>query len=341
MIRRMLGGTDFKISIVGFGAFAAGGWLWGDQDDDASLAAMRAALDTGVNWIDTAPIYGDGRADRLVGRLLKELPAGSRKPYIFGKFGHHVIDGVRVTRASKAQVVADCERVLRDLGVEAIDLFQQHWPAPEPVAETAAACADLLKAGKIRAIGVCNHDVAQLEAWRATGVPLHSVQNRYSIMVPQAADAVLPWCEEHNVGFLAHSTLHRGMLFGKWRPGHVFPPGDHRGERPEFTGQRLERALAAVEELRVVADADEIDVAQLALGALVVTPGLSACIVGARTAEQGAYLGELGLPATAEQMATIEDICGRMLKDLAAMPVATPGATPAAAAAPMNKPVGS
>jgi aryl-alcohol dehydrogenase-like predicted oxidoreductase len=165
-------------------------------------------------------------------------------------------------------------------------------------------------------------------------VPLHSVQNRYSVMVPQAADAVLPWCAEHNVGFLAHSTLHRGMLFGKWLPGHVFPPGDHRGERPEFQGARLERALQAVAELRAVADADEIDVAQLAMGALVVTPGLSGCIVGARNAAQGAYLGELGLPATAEQMAKVEDICGRMLADLAKLPAATP-------AAPAPKPPGA
>jgi aryl-alcohol dehydrogenase-like predicted oxidoreductase len=333
MIRRVLtlGAMPRKISIIGFGAFAAGGWMWGEQDDATSLAAMHAALEHGVNWIDTAPIYGDGRADRVVGRFLRELPA-ERRPLVFGKFGHHLVDGQRVNRASRAAVVADCERVLRDLQVEAIDLFQLHWPCPEPVAETAAACAELLAAGKIRAIGVCNHEVAQLDAWRATGVPLHSVQNRYSLMAPQAADAVLPWCEANGVAFLAHSTLHRGLLFGKWQPGHVFPPGDHRGERPEFQGRRLERALAAVAELRALAEADGMDVAQLAIGALVCTPGLTACIVGARSPEQGAYLGELGLPATAEQLARIEDIAARMHADLAGIAAEEAAQAPAATA---------
>jgi aryl-alcohol dehydrogenase-like predicted oxidoreductase len=318
MMRRELGTTGFRISVIGFGTFAVGGWMWGEQDDADSLAAIRAALDAGVNWIDTAPIYGSGRADRLVGRALAELPR-DRRPLVFTKFGHRLVDGQRVNCASRAQVVADCDSGLRDLGVEAIDLFQLHWPAPEPIAESAAACADLLRAGKIRAIGACNLSVAQLEEWRATGVPLHCLQTPYSIIRRQAADTVLPWCDEHGVGAIAYSTLHRGLLFGNWGADKTFSADDHRSERPDYRGRRFQRFLQAVEELRVIAAEDDATVAQLAIGVLVCTQGLTGCIVGARDAQQGAALGDLGMPATAKQVARVDEVIARLEADLAAI----------------------
>ncbi len=315
-MRRELGSTGFRISIVGFGTFAIGGWMWGEQDDTDSLAAIAAALDAGVNWIDTAPIYGSGRADRIVGQALARIPRDQR-PLVFTKFGHRLVDGQRVNCASRAQIVADCESGLRDLGVEAIDLFQLHWPAPGPIEETAAACAELLRAGKIRAIGVCNYDVEQLNAWRATGVPLHAVQIPYSIFRRQAADTVLPWCDEHGVGSLAYSPLHRGMLFGTWTPDKSFPAGDHRAERPDFRGRRFQRYLQAVDELRTIAAVDELSVAQLAIGAIVCTQGLSGCIVGARNAQQGAALGDLGMPVSAKQLEQVDGVLARLDADLA------------------------
>ncbi len=302
--------------MIGFGTFAVGGWMWGDQDDADSLAAIHAALDAGVNWIDTAPIYGSGRADRLVGRVLSELPK-DRRPLVFTKFAHRLVEGQRVTCASHAQVIADCETGLRDLGVDAIDLFQLHWPAPEPIAETAAACGELLRAGKIRAIGVCNLSVEQLDAWRATGVPLHCLQTPYSIIRHQAAESVLPWCAEHGVGAIAYSTLHRGLLFGKWDADKTFQPTDHRSERPDYRGKRFQRFLRAVDELRVIADEDEITIAELAIGVLVCTPGLTGCIVGARNAEQGAALGALGMPATAKQVERVDAVIAALETDLA------------------------
>ncbi len=313
-MRRELGSTGMVISVIGVGAFAAGGWMWGGQDDEASVAALHAALDAGVNWIDTAPIYGDGKADRVVGRVLKER---AERPLVFTKFGHHLQDGVRVTCGSRAQVLADCERGLKDLGVERIDLFQQHWPAPEPVAETAQACAELIQAGKVRAIGLCNADVSQLEAWHATGLPLHCLQMPYSIVKPQAATTTIPWCLAHGLGTLAYSPLQRGLLFGTWSPGKTFSAGDHRGERADFKGRRLERYLGAVEELREIAQADDLSVPQLAIGALLGTEGLTGCIVGARTREQGAALGELGTPLRAREMAAVEGVVERLLADLA------------------------
>jgi aryl-alcohol dehydrogenase-like predicted oxidoreductase len=318
MIRRELGATGMRISIIGLGAFGIGGWMWGEQDDADSVAAIHAAVEAGVDWIDTAPIYGSGRADRVVGRALRELDP-SRRPRVFTKFGHHLVDGKRITCGSRAQVIADCESGLRDLGVDVIDLFQLHWPAPEPIEETARACDELLKAGKIRAIGVCNYSVQQLDAWRATGIPLHCLQTPYSIVRPEAAETVLPWCAEHSVGAIAYSTTHRGLLFGTWTAEKSFPAGDARAERADFKGPRLARYLQAVEELRVVAEEDELSVAELAIGALTCTEGLTGCIVGARNAAQGAALGELGMPITAKQLARVDEIIARLRTDLAAI----------------------
>jgi aryl-alcohol dehydrogenase-like predicted oxidoreductase len=318
MIKRLLGSSDMAISVVGFGAFAAGGWMWAQQDDADTVAAIGAALDAGVNWIDTAPIYGSGKADAAVAAAIRDLPA-SRRPLVFTKFGHHLVEGRRVTSATRAEVIHDCDYNLRTFGVERLDLFQLHWPTPVPVAETAAACAELLQAGKIRAVGVSNFSVAQLDEWVATGLPLHSVQNAYSIVKPEAERDVLPWCAAHGVGFLAYSPLQRGLLFGGWTADKVFPPGDHRGERADFRGPRLARYLQAVEELKAVAAADELSCAQLAIGCLLCSEGLTACIVGARNAAQGALLGDLGLPAKAGQLAAVDGITARLLADLQAI----------------------
>ncbi len=317
MIKRLLGSSDLLITAVGYGAFPIGGWMWGEQDDADSVRAIHAALEAGVNWIDTAPIYGSGRADAVVARAVAELPA-ERRPYIFTKFGHHLVDGQRVNDGSRARIVADCEYALKTFGVDRLDLFQQHWPTPQPIDETARACEDLLRAGKIRAIGVSNYNVAQLEAWRLTTVPLHSVQNPYSLFRTDAERDVLPWCVANQVGFLAYSPLNRGMLFGTWTVDKVFPAGDHRAERPDFTQPRLGRFLDAVAEIRALAEEADQSCAELAIGSLMCTEGVSACIVGARNAEQGAFLGELGMPAKQSQLDAIEAICAQLRADLPA-----------------------
>ncbi len=315
MIKRSLGSTDLRISAVGLGVFAIGGWMWGQQDDADSIAAIHAAVDAGVNWIDTAPIYGDGRADRIVAQALKSLPA-DRRPLVFTKFGHHLVGGQRINDGTRARVIADCDYNLKVFGVESLDLFQLHWPTSTPIQETAQACAELLAAGKIRAIGVSNFNAAQLEEWRLTGVPLHALQCPYSLIRPDVALAELPWCFEHGVGALAYSPLHRGLLSGTWTADKTFPKDDHRGDRPDFQGPRLARFLAAVDELKMLADEDDMAVPQLAIGYLLCTEGLTAAIVGARNAAQGAALADLAMPLKARQMATIDEILTRLRDDL-------------------------
>jgi len=315
MIRRTFGQTDLTISAIGFGAWAIGGWLWGEQDDADSISAIHAALAAGVTWIDTAPIYGSGRSERVVGEALRQLPAGQR-PLVFTKFGLGDDSAKRALSATRAEVLGECEASLRRLGVERIDLYQLHWPVSQPMAEVAGACDELLRAGKIGAIGVCNFSVEQVAAWTATGLPLHAVQTPYSILRPAAADTVLPWCEAQGLGAIAYSPLFRGMLFGTWGPDKTFAAGDSRGEHKDYRGPRFLRHLQAIDELRRVAAEDDLSVAQLAIGALMGTPGLTGCIVGARNATQGAALGELGMPITAKQLAVVDDIIVRLLRDL-------------------------
>src|SRR5690349_20286900 len=295
MQTRRLGTSGFDISTIGLGTWATGGWMWGGQDDDASIQAIHAAVDHGVNWIDTAPIYGSGHSEVIVGRAIKTLPAG-RRPLIFIKFGLGDDSQAAATRAAgRADVVRECEASLRRLGVDAIDLYQLHWPAPQPIAETAAACAELLQAGKIRAIGVSNYSVAQLEEWRATGVPLHSVQSPFSLFRPAIAADVLPYAAKTNLGVIAYSPLFRGMLFGTWKKGKTFAEGDTRGAHKDYQGARFERHLAAIDAVRAVAADGALSVAQLCVGVLLHTPGLTGCIVGARSARQGALIANLGV----------------------------------------------
>jgi aryl-alcohol dehydrogenase-like predicted oxidoreductase len=318
MLTRQLGTTGFNITSIGFGTWAVGGEQWGGQDDAASLAAMEAALDHGINWIDTAPIYGSGHSEVIVGRLLKQLPA-SRRPYVFTKFGLGANMSAIARSASRAEVLAECEASLKRLGVDAIDLYQLHWPVDQPITETAGACAELMKAGKIRAIGVSNFSVAQLEEWRATGVPLQTLQPPYSILRPAAGADVIPWCAAHNVGVISYSPLFRGLLFGTWKRSKTFPEGDARGQHKDYLGARFQRHLDAVDEIRQLAGDSGLSCAQLCVGVLLRAPGLTGVIAGARNARQGALIASLGVAVTDEQASAVKAIIGRLQADLATM----------------------
>lgn len=316
MVRRTLGTSGFEISTIGVGTWAVGGWQWGGQDDADSIAAIHAAIDHGINWIDTAPIYGSGRSETVVGRAVRELPP-SRRPLIFTKFGLGD-DSANVRRsASRAEVIEECERSLRRLGVETIDLYQLHWPVDQPVEETAGACEELLRAGKIRAIGVSNFSVEQLEAWRATGVPLHSLQSPYSILRPAVRQTTLPWCAQHNVGFIAYSPLLRGMLFGTWGRDKTFPPDDGRATHKDYSGARFARHLDAIDELRALAGRHGLSVPQLCVGTILITPGMTGAIVGARNRWQGSLIASLGVEIPTELADRVWEIVGRLEKDLA------------------------
>lgn len=318
MQQRELGSSGLYISTIGLGSWAIGGWMWGPQDDAASEAAIHAAIDHGVNWIDTAPIYGGGHSETIVGRALKAIPA-SRRPLVFTKFGVGADTSVNRRAAGRADVVAECDASLRRLNVDRIDLFQLHWPAPEPVAETARACEDLLKSGKIRAIGVSNFSVEQLDAWHRTGVPLHSLQAPYSILRPAVKAAVVPWCAAHRTGVIAYSPLFRGLLFGTWNRDKTFAADDGRGGHKDYSGPRFARHLDAVKEITELGNRSGLSCPQLCIGVLLRTPGLTGCIVGARNAHQGALIASLGADLTDEQADAVWAIAMRLEQDLARM----------------------
>jgi aryl-alcohol dehydrogenase-like predicted oxidoreductase len=318
MQRRNLGSSGFEISRIGLGTWAVGGHMWGGQDDTNSIDAIHAAIDHGINWIDTAPIYGSGHSEEVVGRAIKQLPA-ARRPLIFTKFGLGTTPQPPTRSASAAEVKAECEDSLRRLAVDHIDLYQLHWPAPQPVAETAGACGELLKAGKIRAIGVSNFSVPQLEEWLATGVPLHSDQPPYSILRPAVKHDVLPWCASHHVGAISYSPLFRGLLFGTWAKDKTFPEDDGRSTHKDYSGVRFQRHLQAVEEIRDIASSGGLSVAQLCVGVLLETPGLTGVIAGARNARQGGLIANLGVTVSPEQASAVWRIADGLAKDLATM----------------------
>jgi aryl-alcohol dehydrogenase-like predicted oxidoreductase len=318
MQRRKLGSSGFEISRIGLGTWAVGGHMWGGQDDTNSIEAIHAALDHGINWIDTAPIYGSGHSEEVVGRAIKQLPA-SQRPLIFTKFGLG-IDGSNPNRSAAAtEVMAECDASLRRLGVDQIDLYQLHWPAPQPIPETAGACGTLLKAGKIRAVGVSNFSTAQLEEWLATGVPLHSDQPPYSILRPAVKHDVLPWCASHNVGVISYSPLFRGLLFGTWATDKTFPEDDGRSTHKDYSGVRFQRHLQAIEEIRDIASSGGLSVAQLCVGVLLDTAGLTGVIAGARNARQGGLIANLGVTVSPEQASAVWKIAERLAKDLETM----------------------
>ena len=318
MVKRRLGKTEFEITTVGLGTWAIGGRQWGPQDDEASIGAIHAAIDHGINWVDTAPIYGSGHSEEVVGRALKKLPV-SRRPLVFTKFGLGVNVDAPVKSAAARDVIEECEASLRRLGVERIDLYQLHWPVPQRIPETAGACAQLLTAGKIRAIGVSNFSVAQLDEWMATGVPLHAVQPPYSILRPAAAEDVLPWCAANHVGAISYSPLFRGLLFGTWSRDKTFGPDDARGPHKDYSGPRFQRHLDAVDELQAIARRGGLSCAQLCVGVLLATPGLTGVICGARDARQAALVAHLGVTVTADQSREVWRVADRLRQDLEAL----------------------
>ena len=318
MVTRRLGRTDFEITTIGLGTWAIGGRQWGPQDDEASIGAIHAAVDHGINWVDTAPIYGGGHSEEVVGRAVKALPP-SRRPLVFTKFGLGVDVDAPVKSATAREVIAECDGSLRRLGVDHIDLFQLHWPVPQPIAETASACATLLAAGKIRAIGVSNYSVAQLDEWMKTGVPLHSNQPPYSILRPAAAADVLPWCATHDVGAITYSPLFRGLLYGTWRRDKTFGPDDARGAHKDYSGARFQRHLDAVDELQAIARSGGLSTAQLCVGVLLATPGVTGVICGARDARQGALVANLGVTVSDEQSRQTWAVAERLRTDLETM----------------------
>ncbi len=239
-------GTNLQPTRVALGTWAIGGWMWGGSDDKDSIRTIQSALDRGINIIDTAPVYGFGHSEEIVGKAI----AGRRQNVILAsKVGLDWKDGKPFRNAGKARIEKEIEDSLRRLKTDAIDIYQIHWPDPAtPIAETAEALNALYKAGKIRAIGVSNFDVAQMEAFRAVA-PLHTAQPPYNLFERQAEEDVLPYCADHKIATLAYGALCRGLLSGRINADTKFSGDDLRRNDPKFRAPRFQQYLAAVERL--------------------------------------------------------------------------------------------
>jgi aryl-alcohol dehydrogenase-like predicted oxidoreductase len=289
-----LGTTGMELTRAGFGAWAIGGgdwsFAWGPQDDDASVAAIHHAVERGVNWVDTAAVYGLGHSEEVVGRALRELPAAER-PYVFTKCGLVWDAADRTVRPRRvmapASVREEVEGSLRRLGVDRIDLYQVHWPAEDgtPLDEYWQAMVDLRAEGKVRAIGLSNHDVEQLTTAEKVG-HVDSLQPPFSAINRSAAEE-LAWCDGNGTGVIVYSPMQSGLLTGAFSAERVaaLPSDDWRRTAPEFT-TRLDRNLALAAALAPVAARHGVSVAAVAVAWTLAWPGVTGAIVGARSPEQ-------------------------------------------------------
>jgi aryl-alcohol dehydrogenase-like predicted oxidoreductase len=283
---RQLGYTESHFSVIGFGTFPLGGsgwkFSWGPQDDRDSVNAIVRAVELGVNWIDTAAVYGFGHSEEVVGLALKRC---SRKPFVATKCGSRWDgNGNIFRRLRKASVREEAEASLRRLGVDAIDLYQMHWPLPEEeVEEGWGALAQLVKEGKVRYLGVSNFSVVQMERVQAIH-PIASLQPPYSLLRRDIESEILPFCGRHRIGVAAYSPLQKGLLTGKFSVERVknLPPIDHRRNDPMFAEPQLSATLQLVQGLERLAREQDMTVAELALTWVLRRPEVTAAIVGAR-----------------------------------------------------------
>ena len=275
---------------IGFGAWAIGGgdwqFAWGHQEDDDSVAAIERALDLGINWIDTAAIYGLGHSEEVVARALKQ---SSHKPFIYTKCSMRWQADRSIYRSlTAASVREEVEASLRRLQIDVIDLYQIHWPDPEKeIEEGWETMAKLQQEGKVRYLGVSNFNVAQME--RASKIaPVTALQPPYSLVNRKAEGEILPWCESHGVGVINYSPMASGLLTGKMTRARIeaMPADDWRRRSPQFQSPKLEKNLALVELLREIGDAHGVEPGVVAVAYTLHHPAVTAAIVGARNAAQ-------------------------------------------------------
>jgi|HubBroStandDraft_1064217.scaffolds.fasta_scaffold43786_1 aryl-alcohol dehydrogenase-like predicted oxidoreductase len=239
-------GTSLTVSRVALGTWAMGGWMWGGTDESQSVATIRAALDQGINLIDTAPVYGFGVSEEIVGRALTGVRS---RAVIATKAGVEWRDGKVFRNATGERIMAEIDDSLRRLRTDYIDIYHVHWPDPlVPIEETARAMRTLYERGKIRAIGVSNFSVAQMQAFRAVA-PLHVLQSPYNLFERAIDDEILPYCLQNGITTLGYGALCRGLLSGRMRPETTFGSDDLRRVDPKFQPPRYAQYLKAVEQL--------------------------------------------------------------------------------------------
>jgi aryl-alcohol dehydrogenase-like predicted oxidoreductase len=291
MNTRKLGNSDLMITPIGFGAWAVGGpWQfgWGKQSDHDSIAAIHRALELGINWIDTAAVYGLGHSEEVVAKALRDW-AGKR-PYVFTKCGMVWNEKCEVGYSLRAESIRrECEASLRRLSADVIDLYQIHWPADD-LAETLegwATMAELQKEGKVRWVGVCNFTVQELQKEREIA-PVTSLQPPYSLIRRDIEKDLLPFCQRENIGVIVYSPMASGLLTGAMTRERIanLPADDWRRQNPEFQEPKLSKNLALVERLRAIGARHGKLPAEVAIAWTLRNPAVTGAIVGARNAKQ-------------------------------------------------------
>ncbi|MGN6545471.1 MAG: aldo/keto reductase [Aureliella sp.] len=290
MKTKQLGNTDLELTRIGLGTWAIGGgnwkFAWGPQDDGDSIRTIRRALDLGINWIDTAPVYGLGHCEEVVGQALEGL---SQRPIVATKCGRVWDEQRQISaRIKRESILAEVEASLRRLGIDVIDLYQIHWPQPdEDIEEAWEAMTSLVKAGKVRYVGVSNFNRQQLQRILPIG-PVASLQPPYSMLMRGIEAEVLPYCAEHQIGVVVYSPMQKGLLTGKVTRQWVdkLAEDDHRRNDPNFQEPKLSANLALVEGLKTIAARSGKTPAQLAIAWTLRRPEVTAAIVGARRPDQ-------------------------------------------------------
>jgi aryl-alcohol dehydrogenase-like predicted oxidoreductase len=310
---RQLGNSDLHITAIGFGAWAIGGgdweFAWGAQDDEDSIKTIERALDSGINWIDTAAVYGLGHSEEVVARALKN---SSQKPYIFTKCSMRWdIANRQIYRSLKAaSVQEEIENSLRRLQVDTIDLYQIHWPNPEAeIEEGWETLAKLQEQGKIRYLGVSNFNVEQMK--RAQKIaPITSLQPPYSLLNRNIEPEILPYCEENSIGIINYSPMVSGLLTGKMTAERIqnMPADDWRKRSANFNEPKLSRNLKLVELLREIGSAHNVEPGVVAVAWTLRLPAITAAIVGARRPDQiDGVLPAMTLRLSQEENARLEE----------------------------------
>jgi len=321
MTLRTLGQSDLKITPIGIGAWAIGGgqweFAWGAQDDTESIAAIRAGLDRGLNWIDTAPAYGLGHSETIVGRAIKGL---GKRPYIFTKCSLVWDESRNISHnLQAASIRREAESSLKRLGVDSIDLYQIHWPAwagkpesasPGSIEEAVAEMSKLKAAGKIRNIGVSNFNAAQMQ--RAQSVaPITSLQPPYSLLFTDVETSTLPFALSHDIGVIVYSPMASGLLSGDMTRERIagLPEDDWRKHSPNFQEPLLSRNLRLVEILRSIGQRQDATPGEVAIAWTLLNPAVTAAIVGVRSAQQvSGIAGAADVRLNADDLLKVEQI---------------------------------
>ncbi|MGB2984703.1 MAG: aldo/keto reductase [Phycisphaerae bacterium] len=307
MQRHSLGESGLEVSRIALGTWAMGGdiGIWGHVDDREAIACIHQALDCGINLIDTAPIYGLGHSEEIVGKAIQgrrsDVILATKCGLLFPKRKEELPPRC----LARESILRECEGSLRRLRTDVIDLYQCHWSDPEtPIRETMEALTSLLKQGKIRAIGVSNFSCEQITAAREFG-PIHSLQPPFSMLHLRAAEDLLPYCIEHRIGVISYGPLAKGLLTGKFDADSKF--ADIRAGDPEFLGDRYRRNLRVVDELKKMASGYDRTVAQLVINWTMTCPGITAPIIGAKRPSQVLEnVGGVGWSITEEDRARID-----------------------------------